>query len=108
VPVLDVGCGTGTLCCALAARGHRVTGVDPAAAMFAVAKRKPHAESGEWVESPAQSYRSEQRFDLIVITGQAFQILLTDAEMLPVLATMRRHLDKGGRAAFETRNPAID
>ena len=28
--VLDLGCGTGTLCCALAHRGHRVTGIDPA------------------------------------------------------------------------------
>ena len=49
--VLDLGCGTGTLCCALAEVGHRVTGVDPAAAMLAVARRKPHAELVEWVES---------------------------------------------------------
>ena len=42
---LDLGCGTGTLCCALAKRGHRVTGVDPAAVMLAVARSKPHAES---------------------------------------------------------------
>jgi 2-polyprenyl-3-methyl-5-hydroxy-6-metoxy-1,4-benzoquinol methylase len=27
--VVDLGCGTGTLCCALAERGHWVTGVDP-------------------------------------------------------------------------------
>src|SRR5215472_8572385 len=74
--VLDLGCGTGTLCCALAARGHRVTGVDPAEAMLAVAKRKRHAEQVEWVKSSAQSYRSRQRFDLIVMTGHAFQILL--------------------------------
>jgi 2-polyprenyl-3-methyl-5-hydroxy-6-metoxy-1,4-benzoquinol methylase len=35
--VLDLGCGTGTLCCALAQRGHRVTGVDPASPMLAIA-----------------------------------------------------------------------
>jgi ubiquinone/menaquinone biosynthesis C-methylase UbiE len=62
--VLDLGCGTGTLCCALAERGHRVTGVDPAAAMLDVAKRKPHAKQVEWVESSARSYRSHRRFDL--------------------------------------------
>ena len=41
--VLDLGCGTGTLCCALVQRGHWVTGVDPAAAMLAVARSKPHS-----------------------------------------------------------------
>jgi SAM-dependent methyltransferase len=106
--VLDLGCGTGTLCCALAECGHRVTGVDPAAAMLAVARRKPHAEQVEWVESSAQSYKSQQRFDLVVMTGHAFQILLTDADALAVLETMRGHLKEGGKVAFESRNPGVD
>jgi 2-polyprenyl-3-methyl-5-hydroxy-6-metoxy-1,4-benzoquinol methylase len=106
--VLDLGCGTGTLCCALAERGHRVTGVDPAAAMLAVARRKPHAEQVEWVESSAQCYKSQRRFDLIVMTGHAFQILLTDADALAVFETMRSHLKQRGRVAFETRNPRLD
>src|SRR5579864_4477432 len=106
--VLDLGCGTGTLCCALAERGHRVTGVDPAAAMLAVARRKPYAEQVEWVECSAQMYRSQHRFDLIVMTGHAFQILLTDADALAVLETMRSHLKESGRIAFETRNPRVD
>ena len=106
--VLDLGCGTGTLCCALAELGHKVTGVDPAAAMLAVAKRKPQAEGVEWIESRAQNYKSQRRFDLIVMTGHAFQILLTDADALAVLETMRGHLKPRGRVAFETRNPSVD
>jgi SAM-dependent methyltransferase len=106
--VLDLGCGTGMLCCALAERGHRVTGVDPAAAMLAVARRKPHAEHVEWVESSAQSYRAHRRFDLIVMTGHAFQILLADADALAVFETVRGHLKERGRVAFETRNPRVD
>jgi len=106
--VLDLGCGTGTLCCALAERGHRVTGVDPAAAMLAVARLKPHGEQVEWVESSAQLYRSRRRFDLIVMTGHAFQILLTDDDTLAVFETMRRHLNEGGKVGFETRNPQLD
>jgi len=39
--VLDVGSGTGRLACALAARGHRAAGADPAAAMLAIARRRP-------------------------------------------------------------------
>jgi hypothetical protein len=76
--------------------------------MLAVAKRKPHAEQVEWVESSAQSYKSHRRFDLIVMTGHAFQILLTDADALAVLKTMRGHLKESGRVAFETRNPRVD
>jgi ubiquinone/menaquinone biosynthesis C-methylase UbiE len=43
--VLDAGCGTGFLSFELAARGHRVTGVDFAPAMLAEARRKA-AERG--------------------------------------------------------------
>jgi ubiquinone/menaquinone biosynthesis C-methylase UbiE len=106
--VLDLGCGTGTLCCALAQQGHSVTGVDPAAPMLAIATSKHHAEKVEWVQSRAEDYRSENRFDLIVMMGHVFQILLTDEEVLAVLANMRRHLKPGGKATFETRNPSID
>jgi len=106
--VLDLGCGTGTLCCALAERGHRVTGAEPAPAMLAVARTKPHAEQVEWVESNAQSYSSQRRFDLIIMTGHAFQILLTDADMLAAFKTMRGHLREHGTVAFETRTPRMD
>jgi SAM-dependent methyltransferase len=106
--VLDLGCGTGMLCCALAEQGHRVTGIDPAAAMLDVARRKSHVGEVDWVESTAQSYRSHRRFDLIVMTGHAFQCLLTDADVLAVFATARGHLNEGGRVAFETRNPRVD
>jgi len=106
--VLDLGCGTGTLGCALAERGHRVIGVDPSAAMLAVARRKPHSEKVEWIECSAQDYSSDRRFDLIVMTGHAFQVLLTDEDALAALQTMRNHLNEHGRIAFETRNPRLD
>jgi 2-polyprenyl-3-methyl-5-hydroxy-6-metoxy-1,4-benzoquinol methylase len=106
--VLDLGCGTGTLCSALTVHGHRVTGIDPAAAMLDVARRKPHAEKVEWVESTAQLYRSQKRFDLIVMTGHAFQTLLADEDILATFETMRLHLKPDGTVAFETRNPQVD
>jgi len=106
--ILDLGCGTGTLCCGLAGRGHQVTGVDPAAAMLVVARRKRHAEKVEWIESTAQSYRSHRRFDLIFMTGHAFQTLLTDADTLATLRNMRAHIKDRGRIVFETRNPNLD
>ena len=106
--VLDLGCGTGTLCCALAQRGHQVTGVDPAAPMLAMAARKLHSEKVEWIESHAQDYHSDRRFDLVLMTGHTFQILLTDEDALAVLGVMRKHLNPGGKVAFESRNPNIN
>ncbi len=106
--ILDLGCGTGSLCDAFAARGHAVTGSDPSMAMLAVAREKPHASAIEWVESTAQDFESGERFDLVTMTGHAFQALLGDADIAALLRTVRRHLAAGGTFVFESRNPAID
>jgi 2-polyprenyl-3-methyl-5-hydroxy-6-metoxy-1,4-benzoquinol methylase len=106
--ILDLGCGTGLLCDAYAARGHVVTGAEPTPAMLAVARQKPHGGQIEWVQASAQEFRSEQRFDLIIMTGHAFQVMLSDDDVQATLTTMRRHLKPSGRAVFESRNPAID
>lgn len=106
--ILDLGCGTGLVCDAFASLGHNVTGVDPAPAMLSVARRKPHADSITWVENSAQAYKSDNRFDLIIMTGHAFQVLLTEQDVLAALATMHRHLKPNGNIVFESRNPNID
>jgi 2-polyprenyl-3-methyl-5-hydroxy-6-metoxy-1,4-benzoquinol methylase len=108
IDILDLGCGTGLLCEAYAAKGHRVTGVDPANAMLEVARRKSNAAKVNWVQATAQDFRSDKRFDLIIMTGHAFQVLLTDEDVAATFSTMRHHLKPEGRAVFESRNPAIN
>ncbi len=108
IRILDLGCGTGLLCDAYAAKGHNVTGVDPASSMLDIAKRKPNGEKIEWVLADSQTYSSGNRFDLIIMTGHAFQVLLSENDMLSTLRVMRDHLDVGGRIVFESRNPEID
>jgi hypothetical protein len=76
--------------------------------MLNIAKGKPCAERVEWVESSAQNYDSHRRFDLILMTGHAFQILLTDTDALAVLEQMQGHLKARGRVAFESRNPSVN
>lgn len=106
--ILDLGCGTGLLCNEYAARGHNVTGVDPSPAMLNIARRKPHGEKIEWVQDSAQTFRTNKRFDLIIMTGHAFQVLLTDDDVATSFSSMRKHLKPDGNIAFEARNPLID
>lgn len=106
--ILDLGCGTGWFCNAYAAMGHAVTGVDPATGMLDVARTKTFGAYITWVQATAQTYRSAQRFDLIVMTGHAFQTLVTGADINDALTTMRSHLAPGGTIVFETRNPNCD
>ncbi len=106
--ILDLGCGTGLLCNAYAEKNHDVTGVDPSEAMLNVARRKPHGKKIEWVQSSAQNYSSNKRFDLIIMTGHAFQVLLEDDDVIATFSTMRKHLKHDGKIVFESRNPLID
>ncbi len=106
--VLDLGCGVGNLCHGFRENGHEVTGVDPAPAMLDVAAAKPGGAAIKWITCDAQSFRSDERFDLIIMTGHAFQVLLNDEDIQATLKTMRDHIAQDGTLAFESRNPEID
>jgi SAM-dependent methyltransferase len=104
--VLDLGCGTGLFAAALAQQGEvEVVGVDPAKAMLDIAARRPGGERVRWIEGDARDLRLDRRFDLVVLTGHAFQVFLTDADRAAVLATIACHLAPEGRFVFDSRNP---
>jgi len=105
--VLDLGCGTGQLAAALV-DGRTVVGVDPAGAMLDVARRRPGGEKAEWIEADARMVRLGRKFDLIVLTGHAFQVFLTQEDQLAVLATIAAHLAPGGHFLFDSRNPTAE
>ena len=103
--ILDMGCGTGRLACDLAGRGHRVTGADPAPAMLDIARKRPGGDQVDWIQSDAGGLSLSLRFDLIIMTGHAFQKLLTNEDIKAALRAFARHLSDEGKLAFETRNP---
>ncbi|GAA3824124.1 class I SAM-dependent methyltransferase [Streptomyces chiangmaiensis] len=103
--VLDVGCGTGALLARARESGHdgRLCGLDPAAAMLVQARRR--ATEVEWVLGDLRSHRWQGAFDLVVMTGHAFQELVGDQELKDCLDGVREALAHDGRFVFETRNP---
>jgi SAM-dependent methyltransferase len=103
--VLDLGCGTGLLAAELGTT-HEVWGVDPAAAMLDVARNREGGSAVTWLEADARTVRLGRRFDLVVMTGHAFQCFLTDADQLAVCKTIAAHLAPGGTFIFDSRNPS--
>ena len=72
--VLDLGAGTGRDAAALAARGHRVTAVEPVRALRARAGRDDSAGRTRWVDdrSPALAWlrrAAPGRFDLVLASA---------------------------------------
>ncbi|MBB3770299.1 SAM-dependent methyltransferase [Angulomicrobium tetraedrale] len=102
--VLDLGCGTGAFLAGIDAPVR--VGVDPARAMLDVARARPGGESVEWIEADARHLDLGRRFDLIVMTGHAFQVFLDAHDQRAALAALARHLAPGGRFIFDSRNPA--
>jgi SAM-dependent methyltransferase len=102
--VLDLGCGTGRLALGLTARGHRVTGIDPAAASLAVARGKPGAAAVTWIQGTSADAPTSA-FDAAVLTSHVAQFLVSDGDWTATLADLRRALRPGGRLVFDSRDP---
>ncbi|WP_214322657.1 class I SAM-dependent methyltransferase [Nonomuraea sediminis] len=102
--VLDVGCGTGSMLHRARELGHRgrLVGLDPDLAALDRARRRADIE---WVAGVAADASWDREFDLATMASNAFQCLVSDAELSTSLAAIRRALRDGGRFAFDTRNP---
>ena len=71
--VLDIGCGSGApVAAAIAAAGHRVTGLDASPTLLALARaRIPDAE---WIEADMRAMELARRFDALVAWDSFFHL----------------------------------
>jgi SAM-dependent methyltransferase len=104
--VLDLACGTGRLTIPFAKKGFNVTGLDASKTMLDLARQKSEGLSIKWIQGDIREFDLNQTFDLVVMTGNSFQALLTTGDQLSMLACAKKHLKLGGVFAFNTRNPS--
>ncbi len=66
--ILDVGCGTGALSCALSESGYSVTGIDPVVGMIRIARKKAKQQSVNYVIGNVLDglYMEDNLYDAIV------------------------------------------
>lgn len=99
--VLDIGCGEGWLCRALAARGSECVGVDASEPLIEAAQ----AGGGGRFEVMGYAALIEKgealgQFDTLVCN-----FALLDETIAPLLGALRERLDPGGRLLIQTVHP---
>lgn len=108
-PVLELGCGTGRLCIALAAAGIDVTGLDRAPAMLEEARHKARQRGAtiQFVHADCRDYSLERQFRLIFFANNSLSHLLTRAEVESCFRCVRQHLAPGGRFILDLFTPSL-
>ena len=106
-PVLEIACGTGRVTIPVAELGFATTGLDVVPGMLEQARRKSIGLPVRWVEGDARTFDLREQFQLIFLTGNAFQAFVTNADQAALLQRVRAHLRDEGIFAFETRNPLL-
>jgi SAM-dependent methyltransferase len=106
-PVLEVGAGTGRVTAFLARRGVDVTGLEPSGRMIERARERA-AQGGldlRLEQGDMQTFRLEQRFNLVIAPFNALMHLYTPNEQVRALENLHAHLATGGTLAFDLYLP---
>lgn len=110
-PVLELGAGTGRVALAIAKAGLEVVGVEPMAPMRERAmerlERLPRAvrDRIELRAGDVERLRLRRRFPLVIAPFNVWMHLYTREEIERGFATVRHHLEHGGRFAFDVLLP---
>jgi ubiquinone/menaquinone biosynthesis C-methylase UbiE len=111
--VLEVACGTGRAAIPIAQAGHRVVGIDHAADMLAIARRKRDAagltdKQLTLIRQNALSLKLSGIFDWGCIFFNTFLGFATIAQQDSALRGIHRHLVRRGRVWLDVFFPDIE
>jgi SAM-dependent methyltransferase len=99
--LLDAGCGTGRYAVELARRGFRVTGVDAAAELLAVARRQTGADTVTFVHGDVRALPAAD-YDAILCRG-VLNDLVDDRGRRDAFLAFGRALTRGGALVLDVR-----
>jgi len=97
-PVLEIGCGTGNMLCALARNGFEVHGLDCSKPMLDLAARKAH-ESGLSLQLHHQALEAlalPHTFSMISVSSCSFMFLTDYVQAQQTLTRLYDHMSLGG------------
>jgi SAM-dependent methyltransferase len=105
-PILDLGTGTGRVACALAARGHRVVGIDLSAEMLERARARQarlglSADRLVFQHGDITAFDCHELFGLIVAPFSVLLELPGAAARTAAFACAARHLARDGALIFD-------
>lgn len=107
--VVDLGCGTGTITCLLAAMGYRMTGVDLSEEMLTEAARKaellPQAQRPLLLHQSMSRLRLLEPADAAVSTLDALNYLTGEKALQAAFSRVYRWLRPGGLFLFDVNTP---
>jgi SAM-dependent methyltransferase len=112
-PVLELGVGTGRVAIAIARRGVEVVGVDRVPEMLAQARMHLGREPSRvrnlvtLKKGDLTRLRLERRFPLVIAPFNVFMHLYERQDWERALATVKAHLKRRGRLAFDIRLPDL-
>jgi len=113
-PVLELGCGTGRVLLPTVRAEVPVVGLDLSGRMLGVCRQRLAAEPeavrarAALVEADMRGFDLGRSFRLVTAPFRSFQHLLTVADQLACLGSIRRHLVEGGRLILDLFDPWLE
>ncbi len=100
--VLDVGCGTGTLCARLRSYGIHATGVDINPTFIDAARAKD--PEGRYVVADMRELQMCRTFDVVLCLGTTFAYNLANEAVAATVRGFHRHVRPGGVLIVDVLN----
>ena len=101
--VLDLGCGTGSLCLELTKRGYEMIGIDSSADMLSCARNKFEAEGFDvlLINQDMTDFELYGTVDAIVCTMDSINYVTDSESVVRLFKLVRNYLNPGGLFIFD-------